>query len=1318
MTNHHTRRLWGSILIVLILFSAVTTALAQAPILPPPESVTIAGTLQPQLGCPGEWNTTCEETMLVYDAENDIWTATWFLTAGSYEYKAALNGTWDDNFGLLGEYYGPNIPLEVPEDMEVTFTYNHNTYLVTDSINNHEAPAGATGGSSGSAPAPVTQPDFVTIPGTIQSVLGCPGDWAPDCEATFLTFDEEDNIWHGEFILPAGEYEYKVAINQTWDENYGGLADPGGPNVPLVVAEDGTAVRFYYDHATHWVADSINSVIAIVTGTFQDEAGCAEDNDPTCLRGWLQDPDGEGTYTASVAAEPGDYEALVAIDESLDLSYGAAGAEGAEPYTFTVPEDAASIFFSFDTGTHVLTISTAGPPKGDIAVRSAYWVARDTIAWNVDTDSAASYSLFYDLDGRLSLGPEGVTGANQIALTLDENGLDEAILARFPHLTGFAALKIGEEDLRQVRIALKGQFAVAAETADGDPVDAAGLQIPGVLDDVYPYDGPLGVTFTDGVPTFTVWAPTARSARLLLFDDANPDTEPESINMPPDPDTGIWQVMGEADWYGRFYLYEIEVYVPSEGGVVLNRVTDPYSVSLSTNSTRSQIIDLTDPDFMPEGWDDLGKPDLQAFTDIVLYELHVRDFSAIDETVPEDLRGTFAAFTAGDSAGMAHLSTLAQAGLSHIHLLPTFDIATIEEDKSLWETADRDELLALAPDSEEQQALLAPYTDADGFNWGYDPFHYNVPEGSYSTDPNGPQRILEFRQMVQALNNAGLRVVVDVVYNHTNASGQAEKSVLDKIVPGYYHRLLPDGRVANSTCCANTATEHNMMRKLMVDSVILWATQYKVDGFRFDLMGHHMVEDMQAVRSALDSLTLEQHGVDGSKIYVYGEGWNFGEVENGARGQNATQLNVGGLHIGTFNDRIRDAVRGGSPFGGHQEQGFATGLYYDANEVDARPEAEQLETVLHFMDLIRVGLAGNLADYRLVDAAGQEVAGSEVDYNGAPAGYTTSPEEHIIYISAHDNETWFDAVQYKLPVETSMAGRVKVQNLGLSLVMFSQGVPFFHAGSDMLRSKSFERDSYNSGDWYNAIDWTYQDNNWGHGLPPAERNQDNWGIMQPLLGNPDLAPGSADIQANVNYFQMLLRIRQSSPLFRLQTAEDIHNRLVFYNTGPEQIPGLIVMSISDVGQAASLDPNADMVLVLFNATPDELSFTLPDELSGVDFTLHPEQALLSDSTLRGEVMDGAAQLPPRSTTVLIAPEGSIQTAEPAPEPTAAEETVEEPAVTAAPESEPTAEPETQPEPTAEAEPTGPSTGTIAAVGLIGLGGAAAAGYWLMKRRQG
>ncbi|HUS95088.1 MAG TPA: pullulanase-type alpha-1,6-glucosidase [Patescibacteria group bacterium] len=1251
--------------LLLLVSLGIFTAGIQAQEISTPTTVTIAGTIQSQLGCSDDWQPACESTFLNYDAENDIWTATWELTAGNYAYKAALNGTWDDNFGLLAQYDGPNIPLTVPENMAVTFTYDHNTSLVTDSLNNH-----VLGGAS-DGPVEVVNPDFVTIPGTIQEQLGCSGNWAPDCEATFLTLDEDDDIWQGTFELVGGDYEYKVAINQDWGENYGGRADPGGPNIPLTVPGDNMPVKFYYDHKSKWVADSVNSTIATVSGTFQDEAGCMADNDPACLRSWLQDPDGDGIYTTLVATEQGDYEAVVAINESLEESYGLDGVAGGDAYTFSVDGDVAAIFFSYNAEDHLLTIGTTGPPKGDISNRSAYWVSRETIAWDVDSYGATNFSLYYSISDPISLDNTGVTAENEIPLTLDPNGLDEAVTAKFPHLTGFAALKIGDENLNKVRIALKGQVAVGARDQDGSPVNAAGLQIPGVLDDVYPYDGPLGVTYDGEIPTLTVWAPTARSVILHLFDNPNQGQASTTLVLRPNPNTGIWSVTGDASWTGLYYLYEVEIFVPSEGKVVRNLVTDPYSVSLSMNSSHSQIIDLGDPALAPDGWENLNKPALEAPTDIVLYELHLRDFSARDQSVPAELRGTYRAFSETDSDGMAHLRGLAEAGLTHIHLLPTFDIATIEEDKSTWESVDFATLASFAPDSEEQQALLNPTRDSDGFNWGYDPFHYNVPEGSYSTDANGPIRILEFRQMVQSLNEAGLGVVLDVVYNHTNASGQAEKSVLDKVVPGYYHRLDAQGQVANSSCCANTATEHDMMRRLMVDSVVYWATQYKVDGFRFDLMGHHMVADMQAVRNALNALTLEEHGVDGSQIYIYGEGWDFGEVANGARGENASQLNIGGLGIGSFNDRVRDAIRGGNPFGGYQEQGFATGLFTDPNEVEDRNEEEQQSRLLHLTDQIRVALAGNLADYRFIGADGNEVAGRAVDYNGAPAGYTLSPQEHISYISAHDNETWFDAIQAKAPVNLTMSDRVRMQNLGLSVVMFGQGVPFFHAGSDILRSKSFDRDSYNSGDWFNALDWTYNNNNWGKGLPPADKNQDKWDIMQPLLADPTLASDQFAIIESNNAFQRLLRIRRSSPLFRLQTAEEIQARLAFLNTGPQQIPGLIVMSLSDVGQAENLDPQADMILVLFNATPKEQEFILPDDLAEIDFGLHPEQALLSDSTLRGEANGGVVHLPARSTTVLVALEGvfsqvqdTIETAREV-EPQLNEEAAIEPEMTAA-----------------------------------------------------
>ena len=201
-----------------------------------------------------------------------------------------------------------------------------------------------------------------------------------------------------------------------------------------------------------------------------------------------------------------------------------------------------------------------------------------------------------------------------------------------------------------------------------------------------------------------------------------------------------------------------------------------------------------------------------------------------------------------------------------------------------------------------------------------------MPEGSYATDADGSKRVLEFREMVQSLNQSGLRVVMDVVYNHTNSAGQNPNSILDKLVPGYYHRLNGDGVVLGESCCADTATEHAMMEKLMVDSIVLWAKQYKVDGFRFDIMGFHLKSSMLKVRDALHALTLAKDGVDGRSIYVYGEGWNFGVMANNGRGENAIQVNMAGTGIGSFSDRIRDAVRGGGPFSPRRDQGFATGL--------------------------------------------------------------------------------------------------------------------------------------------------------------------------------------------------------------------------------------------------------------------------------------------------------------------------------------------------------------------------------------------------------
>lgn len=878
-------------------------------------------------------------------------------------------------------------------------------------------------------------------------------------------------------------------------------------------------------------------------------------------------------------------------------------------------------------------VSQSCSNQGNISQQGAYWVTQNTIAWQPRTAGATSYKLHYASNGGMQLAKNTITGSSSLDLSLNTDGLSSAITSKFPHLASLSALTFNNDDLSQVAEILKGQIAVAAYDQNGNLIDTTGLQIPGVLDDLYASpaaDESLGVNFNNGAPTVSVWAPTAKSVTLHLFDDSNLATKSMTQPMTVESATGIWSLSGDTSWQNKFYLYEVEVYVHSTGQVERNLVTDPYAISLSMNSQRSQIVDLNDTTLKPSAWDSLTKPDLAAPEDITLYELHMRDFSVNDGSVPADHKGKFSAFTLPDSNGMTHLKKLANAGLTHIHLLPLFDIATINENVSERQEVNWGLLNSYRPYSEEQQAAITAIEDQDAFNWGYDPYHYTVPEGSYSSNPDGATRILEFRQMVQALSESGLRVVMDVVYNHTNSSGQSARSVLDKVVPGYYHRLDDKGQVTNSTCCHNTATEHAMMEKLMIDSLKIWATEYKVDGFRFDLMGHHMVSNMQNVKNALTALTEEADGVDGSSIYLYGEGWNFGEVADGARGENATQLHVGGLGIGTFNDRIRDAARGGGPFdeGSNLKlQGFINGLGYDANDLNQGDANGKL--LLH-MDQIRVGLAANLADYSLIDRTGNTVTGAQVDYNGAPTGYTQDPQEHIIYVSAHDNQTLFDVIQYKAPLSATTAERARMQNMGLSLVCFSQGVPFFHAGSEMLRSKSLDRDSYNSADWFNRLDFTYQKNNWGAGLPVASKNENDWPIMTPLLSNAALTPTTDDIQASVNHLQECLKIRQSSAHFRLQTASQVKERVNFHNTGPNQTPGLIVMSIKG---------DSEMAVVLFNAN-DEAQTHQVDTLVGLNYSLHAIQASSSDEIVKTSSFDnqtGTFTIPARTTAVFMGP---------------------------------------------------------------------------------
>jgi len=1070
-------------------------------------------------------------------------------------------------------------------------------------------------------------PDIVNIPGTHQDELGCPGEWQPDCENTLLTYDMEDDVWQGTYeIQPANDGDkkgprYKAALNGDWSENYGVNASRGGADIPLVVTEP-TQVKFYYDHKTHWIADNFNKLIIVAAGDFQSQLGCTNDDDPTCLRSWLEDPEGDGVYSFTTRAlAAGTYTLGFFLNEDSTQPLG-------EAQEFTVQADGDEIYFGYDEVKKQTIISTTGAPKGSLAKQGAIWVNQNTVMWNVVGSPKFSYSLFYSPDATIELTAEGVNNGIEIPLTFSNSGPGGDVFERNPYLNGFSAFKIAPEDFGKIPEAVKGQVAALVRDADGRVVDVTGVQLWGVIDALYTYDGPLGITWEKENPTLHVWAPTAQSVILNLFDTAN-KTIAQKIPMQRDAQTGVWSIAGQPDWKNKFYLYEVTVYVPSTGKIETNLVTDPYSLSLSMNSKRSQIVDLNDPELKPDGWDSLKKPALAAPEDIVVYELHIRDFSISDETVPEELRGTYEAFTVKDSNGMKHLTSLAEAGLTHIHLLPAFDIASVNEDKSTWQSVDENQLASYPSDSDQQSSAVGVITGTDGFNWGYDPLHYTTPDGSYATDPNSTPRILEFRNMVESLNENGLRVVMDVVYNHTNASGQTPNSVLDRIVPGYYHRLNIEGKVEKSTCCENTATEHNMMRKLMIDSVITWATQYKVDGFRFDLMGHHMLEDMIAVREALDALTVRKDGVDGKSIYIYGEGWDFGEVANNARGKNASQLNIAGTGIGVFNDRLRDASRGGNPFDDVRLQGFATGLMFTNNDNEKRSPEDLAFQLDKYTDWIRIGMAGNLADYELVRSNGEMTPGDKIYYNGVPAGYTSDPQENVIYVSAHDNQTIFDAIQVKAPADATLADRVRMNNLALSIVMFSQGVPFFHAGDDILRSKSFDPNSYDSGDWYNKLDWTYESDNFGVGLPKEGTGQ--WSIYKPILADPNLAPAKTDITFASAVFRELLQIRKSSPLFRLQTADQVKKNVSFLNTGPEQIPGLIVMRLKDEN---NIDRNYEEIVVFINARPDAVTFS-DSSLSG-DYVLHSIQQNSADNVVKGASYEnGAFSLPGYTTAVFV-----------------------------------------------------------------------------------
>ena len=497
---------------------------------------------------------------------------------------------------------------------------------------------------------------------------------------------------------------------------------------------------------------------------------------------------------------------------------------------------------------------------------------------------------------------------------------------------------------------------------------------------------------------FSLWSPVADEVKVLLYESGHEGSAYGTHNMERGED-GTWTVTIKEDLHGKVYTFNVKV-----NGEWLGDTPGIMAKAVGVNGRRAAVLDLDTTD--PEGWENDVRPALNSFADIVVYEMHHRDFS-LDSVSGISNKGKFLALTEqgtksslGEMTGIDHLKEL---GVNHVHILPSYDYASVDE----------------------SQLNKAHY------NWGYDPVNYNVPDGSYSTDPYNPAvRIKEFKQMVQALHKAGIRVVLDVVYNHTF---NTENSNFELTVPGYFYRFTKDGKLADGSGCGNeTASDRAMMRKYMIESVLHWVNEYHIDGFRFDLMGIHDIETMNEIRAALNKID--------PTIFVYGEGWAASALqmkeEDLAMKANAYKM----PGIAVFSDEMRDGLRG--PWSDDKDGAFLIG----------NPGHEMS---------VMYGLVGC--------SPHPQVINDSVNYSKKP--WATQPTQMISYVSCHDDMCLADRIKHTLPADASEAERIALHKLAETFVFTSQGVPFIFAGDEVMRDKKGVHNSYNSPDNINTIDW-------------------------------------------------------------------------------------------------------------------------------------------------------------------------------------------------------------------------------------------------------
>lgn len=507
--------------------------------------------------------------------------------------------------------------------------------------------------------------------------------------------------------------------------------------------------------------------------------------------------------------------------------------------------------------------------------------------------------------------------------------------------------------------------------------------------------------FTEEGIRFSVWSPDADEVHLLLFSDGSVGEAFKTINMKR-RDDGRWESLQPYDVKGLFYVFCARI-----GGRWRNPAPGLFATAVGVNGRRAAVIDLRD--LQPEGWESEESPEFNHPADAIIYEMHHRDFSVSDDSGIRN-KGKFLALTEqdvktayGSKGGLSHLVEL---GVTHVHLLPSFDFASVDESKQ----------------------------GTGQYNWGYDPQNYNVPEGSYSTNPYDPRcRIREFRQMVMALHDVGLRVVMDVVYNHVYS---VEDSNFECLVPGYFFRKTEKGEWANGSGCGNeTASEREFMRRYMVESVLFWQKEYHIDGFRFDVMGLHDLETMRQIKAALSRRD--------PAVLLYGEGWSAQPAQI-PRTDCAVKANMSWLPgIAAFGDELRDGLRG--------------------SWIDIK-DGGFLGTKLDAAESVRFGIAGGVWH--------PQINYSKVNYAKFP--WATAPWQVINYVSCHDDLCLADRLQAVFSDEP-VNERLRLYKLAETFLFTSQGIPLIFAGDEFFRSKKGVRNSYKSPDSVNAINWSYKE---------------------------------------------------------------------------------------------------------------------------------------------------------------------------------------------------------------------------------------------------